>query len=62
MLGVALLIYIGPTALRGIRATRDTQVSNVESQEFTPYKFSSTAMIQTPDLHTSYRDELKIYF
>ena len=31
---------MGPTALRGIRATGDT-LSNVESQVFTPYKFGS---------------------
>ena len=34
--------YTGPTALRGIRETGDTQSSNVESQVFTPYKFYCT--------------------
>ena len=34
--GMTLPIYIGPTALRGIRATGDT-LSNVESQVFTNY-------------------------
>ena len=41
MLGMILPIYMGPTALRGIRATGDT-LSNVESQVFTPYKFGSS--------------------
>ena len=50
--GMTLLIYMGPTALRGIRATGDT-LSNVESQVFTPYKFGSTAGDQTPDLLTT---------
>ena len=45
-------IYMGPTALRGIRATGDT-LSNVESQVFTPYKFGSTAGDRTPDLLTT---------
>ena len=40
--GMTLPIYMGPTTLRGIRATGDT-LSNVESQVFTPYKFGSTA-------------------
>ena len=44
--------YMGPTALRGIRATGDT-LSNVESQVFTPYKFGSTAGDRTPDLLTT---------
>ena len=43
---------MGPTALRGIRATGDT-LSNVESQVFTPYKFGSTAGDRTPDLLTT---------
>ena len=43
---------MGPTALRGIRATGDT-LSNVESQVFTPYKFGSTARDRTPDLLTT---------
>ena len=47
-----LPIYMGPTALRGIRATGDT-LSNVESQVFTPYKFRSTAGDRTPDLLTT---------
>ena len=47
--GMTLLIYMGPTALRGIRAT----LSNVESQVFTPYKFGSTAGDRTPDLLTT---------
>ena len=50
--GMTLLIYMGPTALRGIRATGDT-LSNVESQVFTPYKFGSTAGDRTPDLLTT---------
>ena len=45
--GMTLPIYMGPTALRGIRATGDT-LSNVESQVFTPYKFGSTAGDRTP--------------
>ena len=49
-LGMALMIYMGPTALSGIRAMRD---SNVESQVFTPYNFSSTAGIGTPYLCTT---------
>ena len=40
MLGLALQIYMGPTALRGIRAARDT-VSKIESQVFTPGCFIS---------------------
>ena len=47
--GMTLPIYMGPTALRGIRATGDT-LSNVESQVFTPYKFGSTAGDRTPNL------------
>ena len=43
---------MGPTALRGIRATGDT-LSNVESQVFTPYKFGSSAGDRTPDLLTT---------
>ena len=50
--GMTLLIYMGPTALRGIRATGDT-LSNVESQVFTPYKFGGTAGDRTPDLLTT---------
>ena len=50
--GMTLLIYMGPTALRGIRATGDT-LSNVESQVFTPYKFGITAGDRTPDLLTT---------
>ena len=50
--GMTLPIYMGPTALRGIRATGDT-LSNVESQVFTPYKFGSTAGDRTPDLLTT---------
>ena len=50
--GMTLLIYMGPTALRGIRATED-KLSNVESQVFTPYKFGSTAGDRTPDLLTT---------
>ena len=50
--GMTLLIYMGPTALRGIRATGDT-LSNVDSQVFTPYKFGSTAGDRTPDLLTT---------
>ena len=50
--GMTLLIYMGPTALCGIRATGDTR-SNVESQVFTPYKFGSTAGDRTPDLLTT---------
>ena len=46
--GITLSIYMGPTALRGIRATGDT-LSNVESQVFTPYKFGSS-WDQTPNL------------
>ena len=49
---MTLPIYMGPTALRGIRATGDT-LSNVESQVFTPYKFGSTAGDRTPDLLTT---------
>ena len=48
-LGMILPIYMGPTALRGIRATGD-KLSNVESQAFTPYKFGSSAGDRTPDL------------
>ena len=44
--GMTLPIYMGPKALRGIRA-------NVESQVFTPYKFGSTAGDRTPDLLTT---------
>ena len=43
---------MGPTALRGIRATGDT-LSNVESQVFTPYTFGSTAGDRTLDLLTT---------
>ena len=43
---------MGPTALRGIRATGDT-LSNVESQVFKPYKFGSTAGDRTPNLLTT---------
>ena len=50
--GMTLPIYMGPTALRGIRATGDT-LSNVESQVFTPYKFGSTAGDRTPSLLTT---------
>ena len=50
--GMTLPIYMGPTALRGIRATGDT-LSNIESQVFTPYKFGSTAGDRTPDLLTT---------
>ena len=50
--GMTLPIYMGPTGLRGIRATGDT-LSNVESQVFTPYKFGSTAGDRTPDLLTT---------
>ena len=50
--GMTLPIYMGPTALRGIRATGDT-LSNVESQVFTPYKFGSTAGDRTPNLLTT---------
>ena len=50
--GMTLPIYMGPTALHGIRATGDT-LSNVESQVFTPYKFGSTAGDRTPDLLTT---------
>ena len=50
--GMTLPIYMGPTALRGIRATGDT-LSNVESQVFAPYKFGSTAGDRTPDLLTT---------
>ena len=50
--GMTLLIYMGPTALRGIRATRDA-LSNVESQVFTPYKFGSTAGDRTHNLLTT---------
>ena len=50
--GMTLPIYMGPTALRGIRATGDT-LSNVESQVFTPYKFGSTAGDRTHDLLTT---------
>ena len=50
--GMTLPIYMGPTALRGIRATGDT-LSNVESQVFTTYKFGSTAGDRTPDLLTT---------
>ena len=50
--GMTLPIYMGPTALRGIRATGDT-LSNVESQVYTPYKFGSTAGDRTPDLLTT---------
>ena len=50
--GMTLPIYMGPTALRGIRATGDTP-SNVESQVFTPYKFGSTAGDRTPNLLTT---------
>ena len=42
-----LPIYMGPTALRGIRATGDT-LSNVESQVFTPYKFSNPRPLDYP--------------
>ena len=45
--GMNLPIYMGPTALRGIRATGDT-LSNVESQVFTPYQFGSTAFEPRP--------------
>ena len=48
--GMTLPIYMGPTALRGIRATGDT-LSNVESQVFTPYNFGSSRD-RTPDLLT----------
>ena len=42
---------MGPTALRGIRATGDT-LSNVESQVFTPYKkFGSTAGDQRSEVN-----------
>ena len=44
---------MGPTALRGIRATGDT-LSNVESQVFTPYKFGSTAGDRTPVTYFSF--------
>ena len=50
--GMTLPIYMGPTALRGNRATGDT-LSNVESQVFTPYKFGSTAGDRTPNLLTT---------
>ena len=50
--GMTLPIYMGPTALRGIRAMGDT-LSNVESQVFTPYKFGSTAGDRTPNLLTT---------
>ena len=50
--GMTLLIYMGPTALHGIRAIGDT-LSNIESQVFTPYKFGSTAGDRTPDLLTT---------
>ena len=45
-LGMALPIYLGPTASHGIWATT---VSNVESQVFKPYHFGSIAGIRTPD-------------
>ena len=51
--GMILHIYMGPTALRGIRATGDTP-SNVESQVFTPYNFGSSRD-RTPDLLTTRR-------
>ena len=51
-LGMTLPIYMGPTALCGIRATGDT-LSNVESQVFTPYKFGSTAGDRTSDILTT---------
>ena len=50
-LGMTLPIYMGPTALRGFRATGDT-LPNVESQVFTPYNFGSSRD-QTPDLLTT---------
>ena len=43
---------MGPTPLRGFRATGDT-LSNVESQVFTPYQFGSTAGDRTPNLLTT---------
>ena len=46
-----IYMYMGPTALRGIRITGDT-LSNVESQVFTPYNFGS-CRDQTPDLLTT---------
>ena len=49
--GMTLPIFMGPTALRGIRATGDT-LSNVESQVFTPYHFGSSRD-RTPDLLTT---------
>ena len=49
--GMTLPIYMGPTALRGIRAMGDT-LSNVESQFFTPYNFGSSRD-RTPDLLTT---------
>ena len=49
--GMTLPMYMGPTALRGIRATGDT-LSNVESQVFTPYNFGSSRD-RTPDLLTT---------
>ena len=49
--GMTLTIYMGPTALRGIRATGDT-LSNVESQVLTPYNFGSSRD-RTPDLLTT---------
>ena len=49
--GMTLPIYMGPTALRGFRATGDT-LSNVESQVFTPYNFGSSRD-RTPDLLTT---------
>ena len=49
--GMTLPIYMGPTALGGIRAMGDT-LSNVESQVFTPYNFGSSRD-RTPDLLTT---------
>ena len=40
--GMTVPIYMGPTALHGFQAMRDT-VPNLESQVFTPYNFGSTA-------------------
>ena len=59
--GMTLPIYMGPTALRGIRATGDT-LSNVESQVFTPYNFGSSRD-WTPDIpgqRVTFRPRLSI--
>ena len=51
--GMTLPLYMGPTAFTWYLSHERYTVSNVESQDFTPYTFGSTARNWTPDLCTT---------